>query len=156
MIKCHIYNVRHYNFDRYIYHDRVRRSPFFFAAGSKGQAEYQISSRIISSEVKRWSSGMRMLAPCLSRAPSLKRASTTVLSVNEYNSVVSKPLSVRRESMILSTLMSSGERVSEVLEYVAEEPSGLLCGSSWLFQERTLPVREWAPGPRPMYGARRQ
>lgn len=29
MIKCHIYNVRHYNFDRYIHHDRVCRSPFF-------------------------------------------------------------------------------------------------------------------------------
>ena len=29
MIKCHIYNVRHYNFDRYINHDRVRRSPIF-------------------------------------------------------------------------------------------------------------------------------
>lgn len=126
MIKCHIYNVRHYNFDRYINHDRVRRSPFFFAAGSKGQAEYQISSRIISSEVKRWSSGMRMLPPCLSRAPSLKRASTTVLSVNEYSSAAFKPLSVRRESMILSTLMSSGERVSKFLEYVANFPLGFL------------------------------
>lgn len=29
MIKCHIYNVRHYNFDRYINYDRVRRSPIF-------------------------------------------------------------------------------------------------------------------------------
>lgn len=29
MIKCHIYNVRHYNFDRYVHHDRVCRSPFF-------------------------------------------------------------------------------------------------------------------------------
>ena len=126
MIKCHIYNVRHYNFDRYINHDRVRRSPIFFAAGSKGQAEYQISSRRISSEVKRRDSGMRMLPPCFSRAPSLKRELMTARSANEYSSAASKPLSVRRESMILSTLMSSGERVSEVLEYVANFPLGFL------------------------------
>lgn len=36
MIKCHIYNVRHYNFDRYINHDRVRRSPIFFCGRVKG------------------------------------------------------------------------------------------------------------------------
>lgn len=36
MIKYHIYNVRHYNFDRYINHDRVRRSPFFFCGRVKG------------------------------------------------------------------------------------------------------------------------
>ena len=40
----------------------------------------------------------------------------TARSANEYSSAASKPLSVRRGSMILSTLMSSGERVSEVLE----------------------------------------
>ena len=73
---------------------------------------------------------MRMLPPCFSRAPSLKRELMTARSANEYSSAASKPLSVRRESMILSTLMSSGERVSEVLEYVAGEPSVLLCGSS--------------------------
>lgn len=36
MIKCHIYDVRHYNFDRYINHDRVRRSPIFFCGRVKG------------------------------------------------------------------------------------------------------------------------
>ena len=69
---------------------------------------------------------MRMLSPCFSRAPSLKRELMTARSVNEYNSVVSKPLSVRRESMILSTRMSSGERVSKFLEYVANFPLGFL------------------------------
>ena len=45
-------------------------------------------------------------------------------AANEYSSAASKPLSLRRESMILSTRMSSGERVSKFLEYVANFPLG--------------------------------
>lgn len=60
-----------------------------------------------------------MRPPRFSRAPSSKRESMEARSANEYNSVASRPLSVRRESMILSTRMSSGERISLSLEYVA-------------------------------------
>ena len=81
---------------------------------------------MISSEVKRRSSGMRIRVPWSSKAPSFKRVSMTVRSANEYNSVVSRPLSVRRDSIILSTRMSSGERVSKFLEYVTNFPLGFL------------------------------
>lgn len=52
MIKCHIYNVRHYNFDRYIYHDRVRRSPIFFCGRVKGTSGVsdQFADYLVGSE----------------------------------------------------------------------------------------------------------
>lgn len=50
-----------------------------------------------------------MRPPRFSRAPSSKRESMAARSANEYNSVASRPLSVRRESMILSTRMSSAK-----------------------------------------------
>ena len=78
---------------------------------------------MISSEVKKWSSGMRMWVPYSSRALSSSKVLTVEISDNEYNSSASMPSSVRSGSMILSIRMSSGDRTSSSLEYVASLPS---------------------------------